>query len=209
MKLSIKKIAIIFLAALLIFLLFTYVDQWRGAVAKNKTKGYANKISQLSGKTYEAKQKCPTMIKNLQAEIKQLKKKNNLSKITLNQKLIADCALTAQNYETAKQYYQKLITKEANTALLYRLYARALNGQGNLASALRYSHLAVQLEPGSFKNRVLEARVLAQLNETVKAIDAYQEALKLVPYRKVTKVRNELNQLIDEYNLNQITTKIK
>lgn len=205
MKLPIKKIAIILFAALLIFVLFTYVDQWSGAVAKNKTKDYPAKITKLAGNTTEAKKKCPQMISNLKTEIKQLAKKGNRDKITINEKLIADCALTSEDYRTAITYYQKLITKSANTGLLYRLYARALQGDGNLSSALRYSHLAVQLEPESFKNRVLEARVLAELKETVKAIESYQEALKLVPYRKVTTVRNELDALIDEYNLRQVT----
>lgn len=204
MKLPIKKIIFVCIAAVAIFFAITYFDKWDGAVAKSKTQGYDRQIAKFAKNPEEAAKRCPLMIKNLKSESAQLNPKADKNKISRNNKLVADCALTSKDFKTAISYYQKVIRSAPNYPLTYRLYAKALKGDGNLASALRYSHLAVQLNPDSFNNRLLEARILSEIGKVVPAIKAYQEALSLVPNRKMNKVRNELDSLIDQYNLDQM-----
>lgn len=203
MNLPIKKILLILVAVIAVFFIFTYADQWGGAVATSKTANYKQKIKSFRDNPIQASAECPTMIKNLQNEISQLKKdkKGSSSKIIINKKLIADCALASHNFKMAIKYYQMLIQEKANIGNIYRLFAKALLGDGDISSALRYSHLAVQLDPNDFKSQILEARILSKLGKNMASIRAYQTALKIAPYKKVEDVKKELTEVVNRYNL--------
>lgn len=201
MKFPLKKILLIFIAAIAIFFVVTYASQWGPAVATSKTKNYAEEIKKLKNNPVEAAAQCPTMIKNIKDEISTLGKKLSRNDLVLKQKMIADCALASKDYKTAIANYQKVINAGPNFPKPYVLYSQALEGSGDLGNALRYAHLAVQLAPNKYYTRVTEARLLAKLNKTVKAIDAYQATLKVAPYKKAPEIRQELDRLVLSYNL--------
>lgn len=201
MKIQRSKILIILFSAIIVFFAYTFSKNWGVTLAEKNTTDYQAKVNEIKDNMLAAKRECPSIVKKLEADLPELQKNQRQQKIWLNYKLIADCQLAARNFKQAKQYYWRLIRDFPQDATLYERFAYVNYEDENYGDALRFSHLSIQLNPKQYKSRLLEARVLARLNKTVSAIEAYQEALKVTPYKKKPEVEKELNHLIELNNL--------
>lgn len=205
MKNSKIKILIVLVSALVLFFVITFFQKWDVTVANKTADDYKDRVKALKKDYVKAKAECPKIIKSLQEALPELERNNLENKVLLSHKLIADCEYATKNYDSAAKHYKVLINAEPQAAMWHYLYAKSAMHDGDLGEALRASHLAVQLNRKAYEPTLLEARVLVKLNETVRAINAYQNVLKVAPYKEIKKVQDELNQLIDKHNQQSIT----
>lgn len=196
MKNSRIKIIIILLSAVVIFFAITFFQKWGFTLAEKATSDYSAKVKSVKNNPIKAAKICPSVIQSLQQGIPELQKNNAQAKILQSYKLIAECQIAYRQFYAAALNYQKLAEAEPQVARWHGLVAESYLNSGNAGEALRVSHLAVQLDPKNFKYRLLEARILAKLNITNRAILAYQEAIKIAPYDDYIATQNELNQLV-------------
>jgi tetratricopeptide (TPR) repeat protein len=200
MKNSKLKLLIVLVSALVLFFLITFFQKWDVTVAEKTADDYKDKVKSLKKNGARAAVECPAIIKSLTKSIPELEKNKLQAKVMLSYKLIADCEFATKNYASAAQNYQRLIRFEPHFPKWHVLYAESSMADGDLGEALRSAHLAVQLDRTNFEANILEARLLAKLNYTVRAIESYQSALKVAPFKETNKVRDELNQVIDKHN---------
>lgn len=194
------KLIIVFVSALVLFFLITFFQKWDVTVAEKTADDYKDKVKSLKKNYARATAECPAIIKSLTKSIPELEKNKLQAKVMLSYKLIADCEFAIKNYPSAAQNYQKLIRFEPHFPKWHVLYAESALADGDLGEALRAAHLAVQLDRTNFEATILEARLLSKLNYTIRAIEAYQNALKNAPFKESKNVENELNLLIDRHN---------
>lgn len=200
MKNSKIKILIVLVSALFLFFVITFFQKWDVTVANKTADDYKDKVKTLKKDYRKAKLECPAIVNALKKSLPELQKNKLENKVMLSYKLIADCEYGAKNYASAAQYYQKLIKLDPQVSNWHYLYAKSLSEDGDLGEALRSAHLAVQLNRTNFEAIILEARLLAKLNYTIRAIEAYQNALKYVPFKESKKIEKELGLLIDKHN---------
>jgi tetratricopeptide (TPR) repeat protein len=200
MKNSKIKILIVLLGALVVFFAITFFQKWDVTVANKTADDYKDRVKAIKKDYKKAKVECPKIVQSLQDALPELEKNKLEAKVFLSYKLIADCEYASKKYASAAKNYLQLIRADPQSAMWHYLYAKSSMQDGDLGEALRAAHLAVQLNRKAFEPSILEARVLAKLNETVRAIDAYQNALKIAPYKEIDTVKKELNQLIEIHN---------
>ncbi len=200
MKNSKIKLLIVLVSALILFFVITFFQKWDVTVAEKTADDYRDKVKSIKKDYAKAKAECPAIVNALKKSLPELQKNKLETKVMLSYKLIADCEYGSKNFASAAQYYQKLIRYDPQVPLWHLLYAKSVMGDGDLGEALRSAHLAVQLDRTNYEANILEARLLAKLNYTVRAIEAYQSALKHAPFKESKKVENELNLLVDKYN---------
>lgn len=196
MKNSRIKIIIILLGAVIIFFAITFFQKWGLTLAEKATSDYSAKVKSVKNNPIKAAKICPSIIQSLQQGIPELQKNKAEAKILQSYKLMADCQTAYRQFHAAALNYQKLAEFEPQVARWHALVAESFFKAGNAGEALRVSHLAVQLDSKNFKYRLLEARILAKLKITNRAILAYQEAIKIAPYNDYIATQNELNQLV-------------
>lgn len=206
MKLTRPKILLILISVIIIFFAFTFYQKWGVTIAEKKTTDYKSIVKKLKkdGHFLHAKNECPSIISKLKEGIPELQKNNLKIKVLLNYKLIADCQYAMQDYKKSASNYEKLIVADPQESRWYEAFALALYGDENYGEALRFSHLAVQLSPRRYKNLILEARVLSKLNLPMRAIETYQEAISVAPYKKVRMVKKELNALLEANHIGKV-----
>ncbi len=195
-KLSKVKIIIILVSAFVLFFVITFFQKWGVTVAEKATSDYSAKVKSIKNDYKKAAKVCPKIIKSLKDGIPELEKNKLLVKLNLSYKLIADCEAASLHHEDAANYYAKLVVSEPQVARWHVAYAESLYKAGNAAEALRPAHLATQLEPKKYEFRLLEARLLAKLNQAEKAIEAYEKTLKLAPINQIQRIESERNRLI-------------
>ena len=200
MKNSKIKILIVLVSAMILFFMITFFQKWDVTVAEKTADDYKSKVKSLKSNYANAVRECPAIIKSLKNSIPELEKNKLPAKLMLSYKLIADCEFASKHYRESAQGYQQLIRAEPHYPKWHILYAESALSDGDLGEALRAAHLAVQLDRTNFDANILEARLLSKLNYTIRAIEAYQNALKIAPFKESKNVENELNQLIDKHN---------
>jgi tetratricopeptide (TPR) repeat protein len=196
MKSNRIKLIVGLIAVLLCFFAITFSKNWGTAVAEKNTEDFAPTVKSLKGNYLQAVNQCPKIIKKLEKGLPELQKNNASGQLLKSYKLIADCQAASRQFEVAAKSYTKLLEAEPQVARWHAMVAENLLNANKLGDALPASHLAVQLEPNDFNYRLLEARVLAKLKLTNRAIAAYHEAIRIAPYTEFEKTQAELDLLI-------------
>lgn len=196
MKFSKIKILIVLISALVLFFIITFSQKWGVTVAEKATTDYTAKVKSVKSDYKKAAKICPKIIKSLKDGLPELQKNKLTTKINLSYKLIADCEAASLHHEDAAMYYKKMIEAEPQVARWHVAFAESSFKANNIAEALRAIHLASQLEPKKFENRILEARMLVKAKLYSKAISTYQQALNIAPINQTENVKKELERTI-------------
>lgn len=200
-----KKLALILVLAIIVFVVVTFGSNWGTAVSENILESYKPQIKQMEGQRSLALEKCPRMIKKLQLAIPALEKSQDKRQVPLANKLIADCAFHAGDYLLAADYYQRLSSFEPNVGRWHAAHAEALFRAGKAGDALRPSILATQLDPTNFKVKLLNARILAKLNLYHRSTVAYAAAIKVAPYEALESTKQELAAMVRDHEQGGLT----
>ena len=192
-----NKFIFIVFATLLSFFAITYFKNWGSVVAEKKTDDYVPKVKALMHDSKLAAKECPKIIKVLEQGIAELKNNNHQDKVNMSYKLIADCYYAAQQYKAAAKSYAQLSMSEPQVPRWYSKQAESLLLAGDYGSALPKAHLASQLDTNA-DTYLLEARILNKLNLHNKAIQRYQDAIKVANYDQLLIAQSELKALLQE-----------
>lgn len=196
-----KKIVLGGVLVVLIFFISTFTKNWGTAVTGNLVEKYKPEVKLLKKNPEAAIQKCPVIIHKLETGMPELAKNKDPIQIQIAYKLIADCSFASKNYEKSIEYYKKLSVYEPDYPRWHALVAESFMNMGKYGDALHFSVLATQLEPASFEFKRLNARVLAKLKLTNRAIDAYVQAIKIAPYDDIEPTKRELEKFVEDNNV--------
>lgn len=195
-----KKIIFIVTATLLSFFAITYFKNWGSVVAEKKTDDYAPKVKALMTDRVRAARECPKIIKVLEQGISELKKNNHPDKVNMSYKLIADCYFAAHQYRQAAKSYAQLSLAEPQVPRWYYKQAESLTLADDFGAALPKAHLASQLDTNA-DTYILEARILSKLKLHNKAVQRYQDAIKVANYQQLLVAQTELKALLQEIQI--------
>ena len=199
-----NKIIFIVFATVLSFFAITYFKNWGSVVAEKKTDDYAPKVKALMNDRAQAAKECPKIIKVLEQGINELKKNNHPDKVNMSYKLISDCYFAAHQFKAAAQSYAQLSMAEPQVPRWYYKQAESLMLAEDYGSALPKAHLASQLGTDA-DTYILEARILNKLKLHNKAIQRYQDAIKVANYQQLLTAQAELKALLQEMQSTQPT----
>lgn len=195
MKSNRQKIFFIIFATVICFFAVTYFKNWGTAVADKKADELKPIIKALKNNPKLAMQQCPKYIQQLTKGIPDLQKNNLPLKVTLSNKLIADCYFASHQFKLAAENYEKVSVAEPQVARWYSKQAESLYNAGQFGEALPKAHLAYQLSADT-ETILLKARILTKLNLRNRAILSYQEAIKVANFQELQIAKQELEQLL-------------
>jgi tetratricopeptide (TPR) repeat protein len=195
MKSNRQKIFFIIFATVICFFAVTYFKNWGTAIANKQADELTPVIKALKSNPKLAIQQCPGYIEQLTKGVSDLKKNNLPLKVKLSHKLIADCYFASRQYKLAAENYEKVSKAEPQVARWYAKQAESLYNAGQFGDALPKVHLACQLGAET-ETILLKARILTKLNLRNRAVQTYQEAIKVANFQELQVAKQELEQLL-------------
>lgn len=182
---------------IVVFFGITFSKNWGTAVSENLLEKYKPEVKGLKNNRELALSRCPVIIKKLEKGLPELSKSKDKTQMPQAQKLIADCAFAAGDYQKSLDYYKQLSNFEPNVSRWHVLIAESFLGMKKPGDALQRATLATQLDPNDFEIRLLHARVLAKLALKNRAVEAYAQAIRIAPYDQIAITKMELADFVE------------
>lgn len=193
-----KKLLVGGVLVFIVFFSITFIKNWGVAVSGNLVEKYAPVIKALKNDPKAARLQCPEMIAKLEKSLPELELSKDKLQKPRAQKLIADCAFAAGDYNKAIVYLKQLYVLDPNNAQWYWKIADTYTRAGKFGESLHYARLSTQLDPQNFNYQLLYARILAKLGLKNRAVTAYAQAVKVAPFDKIEPTKQELARFVDK-----------